>query len=476
MSISVKNFAANAAIIALCMLLVAFSFFAIGRGYVLDTTAENMRSSAGEMARTAAAISEEESLNSWTLKMTLSSVSRASGTHIFVTDLYGTVMCCSDEEILCEHMGKQLDAAEMGEVVGNETGTRRTTLGGLYDTERLTVAVPIEMSEGNVIGYVFESTDRSDVFSPWIAFGWMCLAILVAIFVAVMCFSYWYSRHMAAPLDELASASRQFARGNFAVRVKQTEETTGEMGALIDAFNSMADSLENAESRRSEFISNVSHELRTPMTTIAGFADGILDGTIPPEEQNKYLKSIRDETRRLARLVRNMLESSRTEARAKSGDKSHWVVFDLSELTVEILLSFEDRANKKHLDVDPQLPDAALMVRADKDAITRVIYNLLDNAVKFARDGGTITLRIYKDDERGKAFISVKDEGETIPADDLPYIFDRFHKSDRSRSIDTEGVGLGLYFVKTIINAHGEDIAVNSANGATEFAFTLPLA
>ena len=244
------------------------------------------------------------------------------------------------------------------------------------------------------------------------------------------------------------------------------------MGALIDSFNKMADSLEQAEKRRSEFIANISHELRTPMTTISGFADGILDGTIPLEDERKYLISIRDETRRLSRLVRDMLDVSRM--RSTAADPSRRTAFDLTELILQTLLSFESRATKKNLDVDPQLPDSHLMVYADKDAITQVIYNLLDNAIKFAAPGSCLLVRLYKD--MGKAYVSIKDYGETIPPDDLPYIFDRFHKSDRSRSLDKEGVGLGLYLVKTIINAHDEDIAVRSEDGMTEFVFTLTLA
>ena len=256
------------------------------------------------------------------------------------------------------------------------------------------------------------------------------------------------------------------------MRVKQQEDPTDEMGALIDSFNKMADSLQNAENRRSEFIANVSHELRTPMTTIAGFADGILDGTIPKDQETKYLTSIRDETRRLSRLVRDMLDASQTRARA--ADPSKRTVFDLTELVLQTLLSFETRATQKNLDVDPQLPENHIMVIADKDAITRVIYNLLDNAVKFATPGSCLTLRLYRDAQ--KAYVSIKDIGETIPQDDLPFIFDRFHKSDRSRSLDKDGVGLGLYLVKSIINSHDEDIAVKSEDGATEFVFTLKLA
>ena len=167
-----------------------------------------------------------------------------------------------------------------------------------------------------------------------------------------------------------------------------------------------------------------------------------------------------------------MLDVSRTKASV--GDVSKRSTFDITELILQTMLSFESRATRKNLDVDPQLPDSHLMVYADKDAITRVIYNLLDNAIKFADPGSCLLVRLYKD--MGKAYISIKDHGETIPQDDLPYIFDRFHKSDRSRSLDKEGVGLGLYLVKTIINAHDEDIAVRSEDGVTEFVFTLPLA
>ena len=348
-----------------------------------------------------------------------------------------------------------------------------TTLDGIYPDKRYVVGKPIlAETDGNLLGYCFISSQISNMLGTWTTYlSWAIVAFSVVSLIAMLMVMV-YSKRMARPLDEIASASRKFARGDFSVRVKQTTDTTDEMGALIDSFNKMADSLEQAEKRRSEFIANISHELRTPMTTIAGFADGILDGTIPPEQERKYLVSIRDETRRLSRLVRDMLDVSR--AKAKAADASRRTVFDLTELMLQTMLSFESRATKKNLDVDPQLPDSHLMVIADKDAITQVIYNLLDNAIKFASPGSCLIVRLYKD--MGKAYVSIKDYGETIPPDDLPYIFDRFHKSDRSRSLDKEGVGLGLYLVKTIINAHDEDIAVRSEDGMTEFVFTLTLA
>ena len=208
------------------------------------------------------------------------------------------------------------------------------------------------------------------------------------------------------------------------------------------------------------------------MTTIAGFADGILDGTIPHEQEEKYLRKIADETRRLSRLVRSMLNLSQAESDAV--DLSKRSRFDLSELLLQCLLSFESRAKDKNLDVDPQLPEDPIEVFAVRDSITQVIYNLTDNAMKFASPGSTVTIRLYK--KGAKAYVSIKNIGEPIPEDDLPYIFDRFHKSDRSRSMDKDGVGLGLYLVKKILNSHGEEVAVSSRDGVTVFVFTLPLA
>jgi len=344
---------------------------------------------------------------------------------------------------------------------------------GMYPTPRYTVCRPIlSPDSGETIGYAFVTSDVSRMVGDWSGFLLIATIVAVVVLILSLSVSLYFSKRMARPLDEMAAASRKFARGDFSVRVKQQYDQSDEMGALIDAFNKMADSLENAEAQRSEFIANISHELRTPMTTIAGFADGILDGTIPQEEAPKYLLSIRNETRRLSRLVRDMLDVSRTKA--KAADPGRRTVFDLTELVLQTLLSFEGRATKKNLDVDPQLPDNHIMVVADKDAITQVIYNLLDNAVKFAHPDTCITLRLYKGG--GKAYVSVSDVGETIPPDDLPLIFDRFHKSDRSRSMDKEGVGLGLYLVKSIINSHDEDIAVRSEDGVTEFVFTLKLA
>jgi signal transduction histidine kinase len=472
-SIYLKNFTATAVLISLGLLLVAVSALGLGRGYVINEYMDNMLNCAFEVAHTASAVAEEESLNSWRLGMILSSVSKAAGNHIFITDENDRVVCCCDDFPFCIHYYKVIPETLSRVSSSSDVYQGRQMLEGFFEGERLIVAVPVTSAENSsdFIGTVIVSTQPNSIFSPWKPFLLILLAIWAVVLATVLIFAFGFSKRMAKPLDEIAEASRSFARGDFSVRVQQRSDSSDEVGALIESFNKMADSLENAEKRRSEFISNVSHELRTPMTTISGFADGILDGTIPKEQEDVYLRSIRDETRRLARLVRTMLDASRT--RAAAADPARRTDFDLTELIVQTLLSFESRATEKNLDVDPQLPENSVMVHADKDGITQVIYNLLDNAVKFADRGSCITLRLYKDEK--KAYIAVRDIGETIPPDDLPYIFDRFHKSDRSRSLDKDGVGLGLSLVKSIINGHDEDIVVRSENGVTEFVFSLAL-
>lgn len=473
-NVYLRNFVATATLVFMCFLLVAVSFVGIGRGYIINDYRERMDNNASEVARTASAIADGDSLTSWSLSMTLSSISRTTGNQVFITDETGKIVSCSDRAPMCEHLGHQIPADVMQTLETTGEYDQMSTLGGLYEKNRYAVARPIKTAaDGNdIIGYVFITNVVDNILKTWSSLTGITAIVTIGVFAAAMIVSLMYSKHMAKPLDEMAAASRRFARGDFSVRVRQREDPTDEMGALIDSFNKMADSLENAEARRSEFIANISHELRTPMTTISGFAEGLLDGTIPPEDEKKYLRAISDETKRLSRLVRDMLDVS--QLRNRAADPTKRIDFDLTELTLQTLLSFESRATKKNLDVDPQLPDNHIMVHADKDAITQVIYNLLDNAVKFASPGSCITVRIYKDN--GKAYVSVRDYGETIPPDDLPFIFDRFHKSDRSRSLDKDGVGLGLYLVKSIINSHDEDIAVTSRDGMTEFVFTLALA
>jgi len=472
-SIYLRNFVSNALVVSLCFMMVVASFISLGRGYMIREHKKDMELSAAESARMAAVYATTESLGGWGMGMTLTSIANSTDSHVFVTDENGIILSCSDSEPICRHIGMKIEPEIIDTIKNEGKYDAFSDPAGMYDSNRYIIGLPISnaYTGDKIIGYTFISSHMDRIFGAWASFLRIAALIGAAVFIATLALSLIQSRRMARPLDEMAALSRKFARGDFSHRVRQQEDPSDEMGALIESFNSMADSLEKADERRAEFVANVSHELRTPMTTIAGFADGILDGTVPKEQEEFYLRAISDETKRLSRLVRDMLDVSQMQAGAMT---PRFTTFDLTELVLQTLLRFESRATKKKLDVDLQLPDTHLMVVADRDAITRVLYNLADNAVKFAAEGTCITVRLYKDS--GKAYASIKDIGETIPPEDLPFIFDRFHKSDRSRSLDKDGVGLGLYLVKAIINSHDEDIAVKSAGGATEFVFTLKLA
>ena len=219
-------------------------------------------------------------------------------------------------------------------------------------------------------------------------------------------------------------------------------------------------------------MANISHELKTPMTSISGYIDGILDGTIPPEKSRQYLQLVSDETKRLSRLVRSMLDISRLQDQ-RGIPEEQLLRFDLTERMGQVLISFEQKITARELDVQVDMPEHPVYVRACEDHITQVIYNLLDNAIKFCPAGGVLDLTVQEGG--GKAYVSITNSGETIPPEELPLVFDRFHKIDKSRSLNRDSWGLGLYIVKTIIDSHGENISVTSREGRTTFTFTLPL-
>ena len=328
--------------------------------------------------------------------------------------------------------------------------------------------MPIE-SDIWTVGAVFAVTETGRLTTMWRAFFAMFLMTSVIVLLLSFVASAWVSMRQSRPIREMAAATRAFAEGNFDTRMH--DYGAGEIGELASAFNAMADSLQETERQRREFIANVSHELKTPMTTIAGYTDGILDGTIPPEQEKEYLRIISDEARRLSRLVRRMLEVSQLQSRDLTRTKAP---FDVCESMRRVLISMEKKITDRGLDVDADIPDSGIMVLGDNDLITQVIYNLLENAAKFARKGSALYLGVTT--LNGKALISVRNEGETIPAEEIPLLFERFHKSDKSRSEDKDGVGLGLYVVKTILDQHKEHIAVTSENGLTTFTFSVTLA
>lgn len=453
-------------------LILGTAFVFLGRSYVISEYRDNMVSNAEEVSHAAQALVRDGELSNWDLRMVISTLAQSTGNHIFITDTDGTIVSCSCRNIACEHLGRSVGSAQLTQLRSDGKFNLITNLGGFYASPHYVVAQPITIgTDARVIGYVFVATNSATIIDGWRTFVWVFLAASAAVMMIALLLSLVTSKRMAQPLDEMAVAAKKFAHGDFSARVTD-DGRTDEVGALISAFNTMADSLETSEQRRNAFIANVSHELKTPMTTIAGFAEGILDGTIPPEKEREALNVVVSETRRLSRLVRRMLDLSRLNALTETVTAQEQ--FDITEIMSRVLVSLEGRITGRGLDVDAQFPEDPVMVWGDPDAVTQVCYNLLDNAAKFAAQGTDITVQITKKD--GKALITVRNLGATIPPDELPLLFERFHKADYSRSVDREGVGLGLYIVKTILGNLKETITATSEDGVTQFTFTLTLA
>ena len=289
-------------------------------------------------------------------------------------------------------------------------------------------------------------------------------AAFILAFVVVGLFSY----RLVKPLRQMSAAAKSFGDGDFSIRVPVT--SNDEIGQLATAFNNMADSLSGSESMNRSFVANVSHELKTPMTTIAGFIDGILDGTIPPERQSHYLHIVSDEVKRLSRLVRTMLNLSRIdngELKLRPND------FDISETVLSTVLTFEKSIDEKKIDIRGLDTLQPMQVHGDEDLLHQVVYNLVENAVKFTNTEGYISFNVS--DSIDRIVVTIENSGSGIQSDELPLVFEKFYKTDKSRSQDKNGMGLGLYLVRTIIKLHGGDISVSSVvNEYTRFSFYIP--
>lgn len=463
-------------IIGVSFLILMLIFSAMLNNYTLESKQYMMEKAALNTEEVIKILSDylaNENFNEAIIKYndrilaTINENAKYADAFVVVTDKNGNVLISSENyKVLHGLQGISKEIIDSAVAVNNQFTF--STL-NIYENPYRNFIRVIYNSHNQIDGIVFVSSETNSENNLSSKMSTLVIAAGLWVFLAALLAVYYISRKISEPLKEIARAATFFSVGKMDVRVSVSGED--EVADLSRTFNNMAESLQHLEKQRATFISNISHDLRTPMTSITGFVDGILDGTIPKERQEHYLEIISSESKRLSRMVNTLLEISRIESRDLSVNMKE---YNLSEQVRLIILSFEQKISNKKIDVEFNTnTDDDIFVNADMDAIHQVIYNLCDNAVKFSNENGLITISLFLDKDK-KVYVKIRNTGTGISKEDLPFVFERFYKTDRSRGLDKSGMGIGLFIVKTIINKHGEDIRVNSIeNEFCEFEFSL---
>ncbi|MCQ2524586.1 MAG: HAMP domain-containing histidine kinase [Lachnospiraceae bacterium] len=350
-------------------------------------------------------------------------------------------------------------------ITGNSYYTTGTFF-DYFDQNMLNVFAPIT-SGYKVKGYVVINAPISGILEQSDEFLAISYLLLVILFVLSLIILFFFTEMVYIPLRKITEATEQYASGN--LHYEFSVDSEDEMGYLAATLSYMANEIARGEDNQKKFIANVSHDFRSPLTSIRGYLEAMLDGTIPPEMHEKYLGIVLGETERLTKLTNGLLSLNNLNMK---GVMLEYSDFDINRVIRSTAASFEGTCSKKGIVIDLILFGEEVMVHADETKIQQVLYNLLDNAIKFSHHDSHI--QIETSEKRNKLFVSVKDSGIGIPKDDLKFVFDRFYKSDLSRGKDKKGTGLGLSIVKEIIRAHDEHINVISTEGVgTEFIFSL---
>lgn len=343
------------------------------------------------------------------------------------------------------------------------------TIGTFFDefeTEMLSVIAPIT-SNYKVKGYVVIHSSMKAIeqsAAGLLNISYITLMILFLLSIIILIF---FTEIVYIPLKKITYATEQYASGN--MRYEFQIESEDEIGYLAACLSYMASEIARSEDDQKKFVANVSHDFRSPLTSIRGFLEAMIDGTIPPEMHEKYLNIVLNETERLTKLTNSLLTLNNLNTKGMMLNKSD---FDINSIIRKTAASFEGTCVPKNMNIELVLTGDELYVNADVDKVQQVLYNLIDNAIKFSHHNSSI--RIETSEKKNKIFVSVKDTGIGIPKDDLKLIWDRFYKSDSSRGKDKKGTGLGLAIVKEIITAHDEHINVISTQGVgSEFIFSL---
>lgn len=466
-SIFTKYFTVCATMIIISITILGAIFLVFASQYFKEDKYELLKAN----AQRAAAITQERFVIKGLVETNATSdLLRAMALTIdatfFLTTTGGKTVLCTHNEP-CIHTENGVPVNIMTSIHADGEYAEMGKLGGMYATPTYTVGVPLINQDGEKIAYMFTSMHASKQLQNFLAEilkMFLISAIVVLVFTFII--TYFVSLQMVKPLRQMALAAQRFGNGEFSTRLSVS--SYDETGQLATALNNMAQSLSTVETMRRSFVANISHELKTPMTSIAGFIDGILDGTIPPEKERHYLSIVSDEVKRLARLVKTMLNLSKIEA----GEMQITLTkINIVDIICQTVFSFEQQIDRKKLTIKG-LDNPAVIVDADSDLIHQVVYNLTENAVKFVDEGGYIEFSFKT--EGLKTYISIKNSGEGLSKEEIPKIFERFYKTDKSRGLDKNGVGLGLYIVRSIVGLHGGDINVTSVEGEySEFTFSV---
>ena len=448
------------------MIILSFAL----NNYITGTKKDSLGGACSEIATHIETTNADEKKDVEGLYGLVRSVAAVTDLEVFITDTKGRVIICSCDDWTvdneCMHTANPISEKLFDEK--NRDGNFYITTARVYNDPHYIAAKSVFSDEGNTLFTVFSAAPVSDVKG---LLGTITRLYFISAIVPIiiMFFGlYAMTYRLTKPLKQMSVASRAMARGDFSKRIPVT--TDDEIGELAASFNMMTNSLAQLEGMRKSFVANVSHELKTPMTTIGGFIDGILDGTIEEERQQYYLEIVSQEVKRLSRLVQSMLSMARLESGEFSLKKE---TFDLSEMLCSIAISQEQRIEQKKLDILGLDSLNSISVWADRDLMHQAVYNLVDNAIKFADEGGIIEFAL--ENKNGITQLTVKNTGNGIPEKDIPHIFERFYKVDKSRSASKNSTGLGLYIVKTIVNAHGGKVAVSSKeNKFTMFRISIP--
>lgn len=428
-------------------------------------TAENLYREASLIAKTYASDLYNNQITIETAYTQLNALATYLSASIWIVNPSGTVILNSLE---MPDVSNPRVIEDFNPSITSDSYYIRDNFFGEFDEEMLSVYTPIT-SNYKIKGYVVihqpmrELRARSD---DYLSITYITLVVLIFLSLIILLF---FTEVFYIPLRKIIYATDQYAAGN--MHYEFSLDSSDELGYLAATLNYMASEIARSEDIQKKFVANVSHDFRSPLTSIRGYLEAMLDGTVPPEMHEKYLNVVMNETDRLAKLTNSLLTLNNLNTTGMVLELSD---FDINDVIRKTVATFEGTCEKKKISISLILTGEEMLVHADMTRIQQVLYNLLDNAIKFSHNQSTITIETRE--KNNKLFVSVKDTGIGIPKDSLKMIFDRFYKTDLSRGKDKKGTGLGLSITKEIIHSHGENINVISTEGVgSEFIFTLAL-